>query len=93
MPRGWLTNDWMPSLSASDVTDKDHPVVFAEYPVATKYGKTLSLGLPAGRTYSIELQMGPRRSEQYTYILSENWTVQGRKTEELDTDIDFELMK
>ena len=37
--------------------------------------------------------MGPRRSEQYTYVLSENWTVQGRKTEELDTDIDFELMK
>lgn len=80
-------------VKAIDVTDKNNPIVVADYPVATKYGKTLSLGLPANRTYSIELQMGAKRADQQTYVLSENWTVQGRTTEELDTDIDFELKK
>ena len=80
-------------VKAIDVTDKNNPIVVAEYPVATKYGKTLSMGLPANRTYSIELQMGPQRANQQTYVLSENWTVQGRVTEELDTEIDFELKK
>ena len=78
-------------VKAIDVTDQNNPIVVADYPVATKYGKTLSLGLPANRTYSIELQMGAKRADQQTYVLSENWKVQGRVTEELDTDIDFEL--
>lgn len=80
-------------VKAIDVTDPNNPIVVADYPVAKKYGKTLSLGLPANRTYSIELQMGPQRANQQTYVLSENWKVQGRVTEELDTDIDFELKK
>jgi len=80
-------------VKAIDVTDPNNPIVVADYPVAKKYGKTLSLGLPANRTYSIELQMGPQRANQQTYVLSENWKVQGRVTEELDTEIDFELKK
>ena len=76
-----------------DVTDANNPTVYSDEKVSRKYGKTLTLGLPANRTYSIELQMGAKRSEPKTYVLADNWTVKGRETEELDTDIDFELKK
>lgn len=79
------------AVKAIDVTDKDKPFVYLNKDVSTSYGKTLSVGLPANKTYNIELQMGSKRTQPHTYVL-EGWKVAGRfETVELDTDSDFDL--
>ena len=78
-------------VKATDVTNAEKKVVVYDMPASTKFGKTLTVGLPANKTYDIELQMGTKRSNPKTYILK-GWKVVGRfSTIELETDSDFDL--
>jgi hypothetical protein len=78
-------------VKATDVTNAEKKVVVYDMPASTKFGKTLTVGLPANKTYDIELQMGTKRSNPKTYILK-GWKVAGRfSTIELETDSDFDL--
>ena len=80
-------------VKATDVTNAEKKVVVYDMPASTKFGKTLTVGLPANKTYDIELQMGTKRSNPKTYILK-GWKVAGRfSTIELETDSDFDLVE
>ena len=81
------------AVKATDVTDSAKKVVVYDMPASTKFGKELTLGLPANKTYDIELQMGTKRSSPKTYVLK-GWKVAGHfSTIELETDSDFDLVE
>lgn len=80
-------------VKATDVTNAEKKVVVYDMPASTKFGKDLTVGLPANKTYDIELQMGTKRSNPKTYILK-GWKVAGHfNTVELETDTDFDLVE
>ena len=70
--------------------------VVVDKTVSTKYGKSVKFGLPANATYSIEIEMGPRRADHKTYVFADEkgYTPEGDfKIFEMDSDIDFEPKK
>ena len=61
-------------VKATEVSSKK--VVFNKDNVTTKNGEVFNLGLPANKSYDIELQMGSNINSKKTYIL-ENRKVDG----------------
>lgn len=83
-------------VRAIDVTDPNKKVVVYEdlNGVFVMFGKTLSFGLPAGKTYDIELEMGRRSNKTKVYHLDRNWKVSSittGKSNDLATDMLFSL--
>ena len=85
------------SVKAIDVTDPNNTFVVYENlnGVFVRKGDSFSFGLPAGKTYDIELEMGRRSNKTNVYHLDRAWQVtsiaQTGKVQELDTDMLFSL--
>lgn len=78
-------------VKAIDVTDPAKPQELPDSKGKCRNGNSVTFALVGGRTYNIEIKMGPTRSDTKTYILN-NWKVKGHcEVEEMDADIDFEL--
>lgn len=83
-------------VRAIDVTDPNKKVVVYENleGVFVKFGNTLSFGLPANKTYDIELEMGRRSNKTKVYHLDRNWkvtSITSGSSNELETDMLFSL--
>ena len=85
------------SVKAIDVTDPNNTFVVYENlnGVFVRKGDSFGFGLPAGKTYDIELEMGRRSNKTNVYHLDRAWQVssiaQTGKIQELDTDMLFSL--
>lgn len=85
------------SVKAIDVTDPNNTFVVYENlnGVFVRKGDSFSFGLPAGKTYDIEIEMGRRSNKAKVYHLDRAWQVtsiaQTGKAQELDTDMLFSL--
>lgn len=86
-------------VKAIDVTDPNNPVVAYENAngVFVLFGDSYNFGLPAGKTYDIELEMGRRANNTKIYHLDRPWQVTGistlGKVQELVTDMMFSEKK
>ena len=84
-------------VRAIDVTDPNNTFVAYENlnSVFVLFGDTFTFGLPANRTYDIELEMGRRSNKAQTYHLDRNWMVTSiattGKAQDLVTDMLFSL--
>jgi len=86
-------------IKAIDVTDPNNTFVAYENQnsVFVLPNNSFTFGLPAGKTYDIELEMGRRANKTKIYHLDRNWKVTGitklGKAQELVTDMLFSEKK
>lgn len=86
-------------VKAIDVTDPNK--TFVAYSntnsVFVMKGEAINFALPAGKTYDIELEMGPRSNKTKVYHLDRNWQVESISTagkiQEMPTNMLFSLKK
>lgn len=84
-------------VKAIDVTDPNK--TFVAYSntnsVFVMKGEAINFALPAGKTYDIELEMGPRSNKTKVYHLDRNWQVESISTagkiQEMPTNMLFSL--
>ena len=85
------------SVKAIDVTDPNNTFVVYENlnGVFVRKGDTFGFGLPAGKLYDIELEMGRKSNKTKVYKIDRSWQVasisQTGTAQELDTDMWFSL--
>ena len=85
------------AVRAIDVTDPNNTFVAYENlnSVFVKKGDTFGFGLPAGKLYDIELEMGRKSNKTKVYKIDRSWQVasisQTGTAQELDTDMWFSL--
>jgi hypothetical protein len=70
--------------------DKENPKRVFEKNKYTRFGDKLSIALPAGRTYNLELKMGSVLTKAKTYKCENYKVVGGFNVEDIDSDAMFE---